>query len=137
MGPTILRAFLFLEEPNKGFQFRGLLELAKRAWRDGALCKSMVISNPALQGEALVLQHCTVKVRGPALANQSSYAFDITAGTRPMAQPRLTPSALEARVKLLDNKREQDEVASKRHAFVQKCKSITWEGFGHRTSNFF
>ena len=64
----------------------------------------MIIINPALQGEVVVLPKSTIKVRGPALANQSCCGLDITSETRPMAKPRLTASILamlEARVKFL------------------------------------
>ena len=115
---------------------RGLLVRTNEPDTPTALCKGMIIINPALQGEVVVLPKSTIKVRGPALANQSCCGLDITSEARPMAKPRLTASILamlEARVKLLDSKREQRQVTSKPQSFVQKCKEHTWEVFKEKS----
>ena len=130
---SLIAAADFLNDCYRPCQFRGIFKLRNEG-EATCLAKGMAVINPALPGETFILPESCIKVRGPALDAESCYGMDITAATRPMAQPRLTASLLamlRARVKLATRRR--GALDRKLMGLVKKCKEYTWQVFKEKS----
>eukprot|EP00438_Fugacium_kawagutii_P002158 Skav219899 [mRNA] locus=scaffold841:210630:212576:+ [translate_table: standard] len=134
----LISAADFLRGVYKPWQFRGIVKLFNEEGIT-ALVKGMLVINPKLTGEILILPDSCIRVRGPHMKGAQVYGLDLTTSTRPMAAPRLTPfllAMLRARVHLVPDKREKKALELRVSRFVYQCKEYIWNKFQCRSFGF-